>query len=253
MEGRDQRGHDWKSEEYAAQWVTDAEARDPERTEQLELLVQLIPRPHDAPIRVLDLGAGYGIVSGAVLAAFPRARVTLFDISPAMLEHAKPRLAAHLDQLDWALGDLTSPDWVRAVSGPYDAVVSAATLHNLHEGSIIAGIYAQVAGLLAPGGAFLCYDHMRAGGSRLERQFAGLGRIRRPGQLAAAGHDQFEAAGHGHDHGTATAVATADGAPPLRFPGTIEAHLGWLRAAGFTEVDCFWKHLHQAVYGGYID
>ena len=43
----------------------------------------------------------------------------------------------------------------------------------------------------------------------------------------------------------------AAGVRRVRFPGTIEAHLGWLRAAGFDEVDCFWKSFHQAVYGGY--
>src|SRR3954447_9610414 len=95
------RAHEWQSEEYAAFWVADAEARDHERMQQLEFLVNLIPHPHDAPIRVLDLGAGYGIVSGLVLRVFPNARVTLFDLSEAMLAHARPRLAAHTEQLEW--------------------------------------------------------------------------------------------------------------------------------------------------------
>ncbi|HEY7064173.1 MAG TPA: class I SAM-dependent methyltransferase [Chloroflexota bacterium] len=249
MEGHDHRGHDWQSATYAAAWVADAEARDPERIEQLELLVKLLPQPRDAPIRVLDLGAGYGILTRLVLATFPRARVTLFDISQAMLDQAKPRLAAHLDQLDWAIGDLTRPNWVRAVSGPYDAVVSAATLHNMEEGGLIAAIYAQLAPLLAPGGAFLCYDHMSAGGPRIEQQFDVVRPVRRPDAVEADGH------GHGvdgHGHGTAATITAPAGVRRVRFPGTIEAHLGWLRAAGFDEVDCFWKSFHQAIYGGYL-
>src|SRR5919199_1779166 len=94
------REHEWQSADYAAYWVADAEARDHERTEQLALLANLIPFRHDAPIRVLD----------------------------------RPRLAAHAAQLDFALGDLSRPDWLSAVRGPYDVVVSAAVLHNLRNG-----------------------------------------------------------------------------------------------------------------------
>jgi tRNA (cmo5U34)-methyltransferase len=243
MEGHEHRVHDWQSPEYAAAWVADAVARDPERIEQLQLLAKLIPQSHDAPIRVLDLGAGYGILTGIVLATFPLARVTLFDISQAMLDQAKPRLAAHLDQLDWALGDLTRPEWVRAVSPPYDAVVSAAALHNMADGSVIARIYGQLVPLLAPGGAFLCYDHMSAGGPRMQDQFDEVQPIRRPGSGVAAGHD------HAPAGGTSTAPAAAT---KLRFRGSIAAHLGWLQTAGFAEVDCFWKGFHEAVYGGYL-
>src|SRR5437868_2068630 len=81
MQARTQDHHDWTSPEYAERWVADAEARDPERTAQLALMAALIPRPRDAAIRVLDLGAGYGIVSRAVLDVFPAAQITLMDYS----------------------------------------------------------------------------------------------------------------------------------------------------------------------------
>lgn len=249
MDRAGSRAHKWESTEYAASWVVDAESRDPDRIEQLRLLANLIPQPHDKPIRVLDLGAGYGIVTGEVLAVFPNARVTLFDLSQAMLDHARPRLAAHADQLDWALGDLTTPAWVNAVRGPYDAVVSAAVLHNLGRSPRIAQIYGELADLLGPGGAFICYDHLSAGGPRIERQFASLRGARPPGDGVTAP----AAAGHGHDHGaSAAAVATPDAPAALRFPGGVQEHLEWLRAAGFAEADCFWKLKHQCLYGGYM-
>src|SRR3954447_5002601 len=87
MQAPTQDHHDWKAAEYAARWVADAMSRDDEREGQLALLAALIPRPRDAAIRVLDLGAGYGIVSDAVLRTFPAARITLMDYSAAMLEH----------------------------------------------------------------------------------------------------------------------------------------------------------------------
>ena len=35
------------------------------------------------------------------------------------------------------------------------------------------------------------------------------------------------------------------------FPANLDEHLAALRVAGFSEVDCFWKDLQRALYGGY--
>ena len=89
-----QRAHDWHSADYTRYWVADAEARDQERAEGLALMAALIPHLPEVPIHVLSLGPDYGPVTRAILARFLRARVTLFDYSQAMLEHAGSRLAA---------------------------------------------------------------------------------------------------------------------------------------------------------------
>jgi hypothetical protein len=36
------------------------------------------------------------------------------------------------------------------------------------------------------------------------------------------------------------------------FPANLEQHLAALQAAGFKQVDCFWKDLQRALYGGYV-
>ncbi|HEY7062547.1 MAG TPA: methyltransferase domain-containing protein [Chloroflexota bacterium] len=220
--------HDWQSAEYARAWVADAETRDPERAPGLALLARLIPRPADAPIRVLDLGAGYGIVTATVLAAFPRAQVALVDYSEAMLAHARTRLAPHAARLQYVVTDLSAPDWRASVAGPFDAVVSASATHTLRVPERIAALYGEIAGLLAPGGAFLNLDHVSAGGPRIEAQFAAL--ATRPARHLV------------HEHPRAG----------LRYPAGLIAQLGWLRATGFAEVDCFWKHLHLALFGGFM-
>jgi tRNA (cmo5U34)-methyltransferase len=33
-------------------------------------------------------------------------------------------------------------------------------------------------------------------------------------------------------------------------PATLDAHLVWLREAGYTDVDCYYKYLSYAVFGG---
>jgi tRNA (cmo5U34)-methyltransferase len=252
--------HDWQSPAYAAEWVADAEARDHQRTEQLALLAAMIPRPRDAAIRVLDVGAGYGVVTGAVLAAFPAAQVTLLDFSDAMLDQARARLAAHAAQLSYALGDFSRPGWEPPDGGPYDAIVSASALHNLRDGQRIAAIFRECVPLLAPGGAFLNLDNVSSAGPRTETQYEAIrDRPRRasdgihapaPAVLGgadaqAAAHSPAEPAG-GHAHGP------ADGPRWRRFASTLAENLDALRAAGFAEVDCYAKWLHRALYGGYL-
>ncbi len=43
----------------------------PKRDEQLGLLVDLLPWPTDAPLRVLDIGAGFGAITEQFLTRYP--------------------------------------------------------------------------------------------------------------------------------------------------------------------------------------
>ena len=87
--------HDWHSQEYVDHWIDHDLTRDDERRPVLRDMMQHAPFPADAAVEVLDIGAGYGIVSEEALKAFPNARVTLLDYSAPMLEHARRRLSAY--------------------------------------------------------------------------------------------------------------------------------------------------------------
>ena len=77
--------------------------------------------------RVLDLGAGTGLLSERVLAAHPGAELVLLDGAPAMLEKARGRLG---ERASYVIGDLTEP----LPDGPWDAIVSALASHHLADG-----------------------------------------------------------------------------------------------------------------------
>jgi len=91
--------HDWQSADYVSGWIEHDVARDPERRPLLRQMLSSAPFARDAALAVLDVGAGYGVVTEEVLGAFPRARVTLQDYSPAMLDQARRRLAGRADRL----------------------------------------------------------------------------------------------------------------------------------------------------------
>src|SRR3954471_22688453 len=62
-----------------------------------------------APHRILDLGAGTGLLSDAVAAAYPEAELTLVDGAPAMLERARELLGDRAAYVTADLGDPLPP------------------------------------------------------------------------------------------------------------------------------------------------
>ena len=57
----------WGSREFVENWITKGGWQRPIREVQTAMALRMIPQPIDQPIRVLDLGAGYGALAVAVL------------------------------------------------------------------------------------------------------------------------------------------------------------------------------------------
>jgi ubiquinone/menaquinone biosynthesis C-methylase UbiE len=142
-----------------SRWIARDEKRAGERRDILAALVAAVPFALDAAIDVLDVGGGNGIVTEAILEAFPKARVTLVDYSEEMLAHARSRFASSGRDVRYVRGDLLDPDWPKVAGGPFDLAVSAIAIHNLQNLAAMAACYEAVHGLLKPGGCFLDYDH----------------------------------------------------------------------------------------------
>lgn len=150
--------HDWHSADFVGDWRVRDAAR-AERVVWLARLIDAVPFAADQPLRVLDVGGGYGAVSEAVLRAFPRAQVTLHDYSQVMFDSASEYLADHAGRVSYARADLWDRSWTAQVGGPFDLIVSALCIHNLMDMPVIAACYREVRTLLRPGGVFLDYDH----------------------------------------------------------------------------------------------
>lgn len=80
--------------------------------------------------RVLDLGAGTGLLSGMLAAGRPDLALVLVDIAPGMLEIARQRFAA----LGGQPPELVVADYAQGLpEGPFAAVISALSIHHLDD------------------------------------------------------------------------------------------------------------------------
>jgi tRNA (cmo5U34)-methyltransferase len=120
----------WRDARVAAAFSEMRSARVPESRTQLELLLRVLRALVPAPRRVLDLGAGDGVLLAAVLEAFPESTGVAVDFSPEMLARARERLQP-LGRAQVMGADLADPGWRERVQGPFDAIISAFAIHHL--------------------------------------------------------------------------------------------------------------------------
>ncbi len=121
-------------------------------------LVEQVVRawPADRPLRILEVGAGTGGTTAALLPVLPadRTRYTVTDAAEPALARLRQRLAG-VDFVDYALLDLD--DGIGELGG-YDLVVAAGCLHLARD---LTAALRGLAALLAPGGKLLVAEPHR--------------------------------------------------------------------------------------------
>jgi tRNA (cmo5U34)-methyltransferase len=177
--------------------------------------------------RVLDLGAGTGLLSAEIVRAFPAVSIDLLDGSEPMLAEARERLGAAMGAAHVA--DMAGP----LPAGPFDAVVSAMAIHHLEHADKRA-LMARAFDLLRPGGVFVNAEQVSAAAPEMTEIYQ------------ARWEEECRALG-------ATGGELADTRERMRHDRCtdVETQLRWLREAGFAPVDCVYKHWRFAVMAGF--
>ena len=191
------------------------------------MAMKLLDYPREAHIRVLELGAGTGILSQMIADAFPNARLTMVDISSEMLALAKKRLGDD-PRFRYMQADIT----LLALPGEFDAIVSALVIHHLKDDEKHL-LYEDIYKALAPNGIFINAEQVRGPTAALEKRYDDMWLA----EVRALGASDEE-------------LSQARKRMAEDRPATLEVQLAWLREAGFRHVDCWYKRDRFAVFSG---
>lgn len=226
----------WKSGDIVASWASEAAARQRAHGSTWQLMSQLLPFADDEQFTFLDLGAGTGAASQAILAQHPRATAVLADFSAQMMGAGKAEMSRFDGRYSYVEFDLTSGDWPADIPRAVDAVVTSLCVHHLQDDRK-QGLFAEIFARLVPGGWYLNYDPVSAEDPVVASTWD---RVTQDGEPGAA-----------HRHRERTPEEQARYENHVRYIIPLDRQLGYLRDAGFSGVDVHFKRLDWVVYGGY--
>ncbi len=150
--------HDWHSSEYVSQWAERQDKLEVDRKDPFRLMIETIPYGNQLPIRILDVGAGYGALTLFILNHFSEVTVVCQDGSEEMAKLGHQRMARLQGRFSYVLCDFSKQGWSRKLAGPFEIVVSSMAIHNVRSPKTIASIYKEIFSLVNKGGCFLNYD-----------------------------------------------------------------------------------------------
>ncbi len=234
----------WQQDVTVQEYLKLGDETIPARHDQLQVMLSLIPFPQDHPLFVLDLGCGDGILLETILRAFPQSQQAVaLDGSPHMIERAVERLCPYGRRVHYVLANLDTADWVAQLPSnvTYHVVVSSLAIHHLDDARK-QEVYQQVFGLLTIPGIFINIEHVKSHSKGGEALFEAWFVAHQAERVRAKGEQpDVEALLH--------AFSQRPGKQANQL-APVETQMEWLRAIGFTEVDCYWKFYELAIFAG---
>ncbi|TCZ78284.1 class I SAM-dependent methyltransferase [Paenibacillus albiflavus] len=191
-----------------------------------EMAAALAETDNPAP-RILDLGAGTGLLSSMVLRKYPKAQLTLADCSSESLEGARLRFDQNPNINFIVTNYATHP-----FTGPYDMVISSLSIHQLtHPGK--KQLFERIHQLLTDDGVFINAD-LILGNSAYSDAYSYRRWITHVNQgiLTEAEIDKVM-----------KWLELSVGAKHADY-------IRWMKQAGFEDADCMYKYLNFAVFFG---
>ena len=225
----------WQSDTGIADWVATADERERGREWARRLLAELLSFPAHESFTFVDIGAGTGTASRAVLDRYPAARAVLADYSLQMMAEGRRVLAPYEGRFRYVEIDLAAGRWPEELDGGLDAVISSLCVHHLTDDRK-RGLFGEIFARLAPGAWYLNYDPIAAPDAEVEAAWQRVQDRRDPGAAARRAHRTPAEQERWENH--------------VRHIAPLGPQLDALRAAGFEAVDAYWKELDHAIFGG---
>ena len=225
----------WKSDQHVATWTSAAQERERRYATPRRLLAELLPFTGDEPFTFLDLGAGTGAATRAILDQYPGATAILADFSAQMMTEGARALAPYEGRYRYVEFDLTRGDWPAGIPASVPAVVTSLSVHHLTD-ERKQELFREIWQHLEPGGWYLNFDPVTAGDPAVEAAWQRVNDQRDPAAAAKRANRTPQEQLHWENH--------------VRYIIPLAPQVGYLRDAGFEAVDVYWKELEYVIYGG---
>lgn len=115
-------------------------------------------KDQDRKLRVLDLGAGNGMLTELVFSLYKNASYTMFDFSSGMLESSKYIFEENKMNIDVkrVVGNFITDEFP---DSEYDLIISSYALHHIRTVEELRSVYEKINNHLSKQGLFLCLDN----------------------------------------------------------------------------------------------
>jgi tRNA (cmo5U34)-methyltransferase len=190
-------------------------------------VVDVLSLSAQPPRRVLDLGAGTGLLSARMAEAFPDTEFELLDGSEPMLAEARVRLGDAVAAVHVA--DMADP----LPAGSFDAIVSALAIHHLTDADK-RHLFSRAREALVAGGVFVNAEQVAGPTDELTAIYNSI--WERDCRALGATEEELDGARERMRHDRCVDVGS---------------QLAWMREAGFGAADCVYKSWRFAVLAGF--
>ena len=96
-------------------------------------------------LKILDIGAGNGMLTELILSEFPNAIVTMLDLSAEMLESAQAIFETNkipFDHINFVIKNFITDEFPNE---KYDLIISSYALHHIREADDLKSVYLKIA------------------------------------------------------------------------------------------------------------
>lgn len=179
------------------------------------------------PKKILDLGAGTGLLSNFWYQCFSKAEYVLVDIAGEMLEVARKRFAG-LENVSYQIMDYSK----ELPKEEFDVIVSALSIHHLEDENK-KELFSRIYDKLPSGGLFINYDQFCAGTAEMNLWFDSFWEK----QLETSGLSSLD-------------LERWKERRKLDRECSLEDEIDMLQKSGFREVKCIYSHQKFSVVVG---
>ncbi|UKT62642.1 class I SAM-dependent methyltransferase [Pedobacter mucosus] len=176
---------------------------------------------------ILDIGAGTGLMSAFFHEEYPEAKITLVDISSAMLKKAEERFDGNGNisflNADFATVDLSE--------NHYDLVISGLAIHHLPN-DLKKQLFSKIEKALKPGGWFINADQVLGETDLIEKVYT----------------DNWKNHVQQNENLTEEEKQSAFERIKVDIMVPLKAQLEWLQMAGLKNANCYYQYYNFVVF-----